>query len=353
MNALILGGTGAMGKHIVDLLSKERINTYVTSRQVHNNEDFIHYIIGNAHDEDFLSNVLKESWDVIIDFMSYTTKEFSLRVEKLLMSTTQYVFLSSSRVYSDNDEIINEDTPTLLDLCKDMEYISSDEYAISKARQENILNNSSKKNWTIIRPYITYSDIRLQMGVLEKEQWLYRALHGRTIVFSKDIAEKTTTLTHGYDVANGIKSIIGKQQAFGETFHITAQDRLTWKEIIEIYENVITQRIGNKPKIMYCDLPKFMQCHTNKYQILYDRLYNRRFDNSKISSFIDVSNFINTKQGLKNCLLSFIENPVYKELDWAMEANKDKITRENTPLKEIPSCKQKIKYFLYRYVWCI
>ena len=41
-----------------------------------------------------------------------------------------------------------------------------------------------------------------QLGVLEKELWLYRALNGRTIVFSKDIAEKSTTLTYGYDVAS-------------------------------------------------------------------------------------------------------------------------------------------------------
>jgi nucleoside-diphosphate-sugar epimerase len=350
MNALILGGTGAMGKHLVDLLSEERIDTYVTSRKEHKSDGYVHYIIGNAHEEEFLSCVLKKSWDVIIDFMLYTTEEFSARVEKLLISTSQYIFLSSARVYSDNDDIINEDTPTLLELCNDKEFIASDEYAISKSRQENILRHSGKRNWTVIRPYITYSEIRLQLGVLEKEQWLYRALHGRTIVFSKDIGEKTTTLTYGYDVANGIKNIIGKQQAFGETYHITAQDSLTWKEVFEIYESAITLIYGNKPKIVYCDLPKFMQCHTNKYQILYDRLYNRRFDNNKVSSFIDSSKFINTKQGLRNCLLSFLENPVFNEIDWIMEANKDRMTHEKTPLKAIPGWKHRIKYFLYRYV---
>lgn len=53
--------------------------------------------------------------------------------------------------------------------------LSIDEYAITKAHQENLLINSKNKNWTIIRPYITYSEQRLQLGTFEKEDWLYRA----------------------------------------------------------------------------------------------------------------------------------------------------------------------------------
>ena len=60
---------------------------------------------------------------------------------------------------------------------KDEEYLKTDEYALSKARQEDILHRSGKNNWTVIRPYITYSEIRLQLGVLEKELWLYRFVH--------------------------------------------------------------------------------------------------------------------------------------------------------------------------------
>ena len=53
--------------------------------------------------------------------------------------------------------------------------------------EENLLFNSEKNNFTIIRPTITYNTQRLQLGVLEKENWLYRALHGRAIVFSDDV----------------------------------------------------------------------------------------------------------------------------------------------------------------------
>ena len=90
----------------------------------------------------------------------------------------------------------------------DEEYLKTDEYALSKARQEKILEESGYLNWTIIRPYITYSKERLQLGIYEKEDWLYRVLNGKTIIFSKDIEKYKTTLTYGYDVANIIADLI-------------------------------------------------------------------------------------------------------------------------------------------------
>ena len=42
--------------------------------------------------------------------------------------------------------------------------------ALQKAREENLLLKSDSRNWTIIRPYITYYDERLQLGVFEKKR---------------------------------------------------------------------------------------------------------------------------------------------------------------------------------------
>ena len=174
---LILGGTGAMGTHLVSSLEDTDNEVYVTTRKQRANRSNITYVQGNAHDDAFIRPLQTEGMDVVVDFMVYNTEEFKKRASLMLDSCSQYVYLSSSRVYSDNDEVITESTPRLLDVCKDEEYLATDEYALTKARQENILRQSGKTNWTIIRPYITYSEIRLQLGVNEKETWLYRALH--------------------------------------------------------------------------------------------------------------------------------------------------------------------------------
>lgn len=346
----MLGGTGAMGNHLVDLLRDTDNDIVVTTRSNRISlQKNIRYINGNAKDDEFLTNMLQESWDVIIDFMVYTTTEFKNRVDRLLSSTKQYIFLSSARVYADSKEPIKETSLRLLDVSTDKEFLSSDEYSLAKARQEDILKNSGGKNWTIIRPYITYSSQRLQLGILEKEDWLYRALKGRTIVFSRDIYFKSTTMTFGLDVAKGIKAVIGNSDTLGETFHITSQQSFFWSEVLNIYLDVLEKHLGYRPKVVLENLNNFQNYHPATYQIKYDRLFNRKFDNAKIGKYIDVNDFTLTEEGLKVCLEEFIKYPSFKQINWRAEALKDRRTKEFAKLSEIQGVKQKAKYLLYRF----
>lgn len=279
--------------------------------------------------------------------MAYNTAEFAKRYPVLLDNTDQLVYLSSSRVYAESTRPITEESPRLLDVCEDKTYTSTDEYALAKARQENMLRNSGKRNWTIIRPYITFSQYRLQLSSLEKEYWLNRALDGKTIVFSKDLADKTTTFTYGEDVARGIAAIIGRNEAMGEAFHITANQSYKWSELLEVYLNAIKEKTGTRPKVLLTD--RWQDFYGGgSWQVKYDRLFNRAFDNSKINQFIDTTTFSDTKQALSHCVKSFIESPKFLYINWQSEAKKDRLTGEwSNPLK-IPGCKQKVKYMLIR-----
>lgn len=351
MKVLILGGTGAMGKDLVKIVSQYAQQVVVTSRSRGSKESNIEFRQGNAKELSFLNKLLTEHWDVIVDFMVYKTNEFEARYNQLLDATDHYIYLSSARVYADSVAPIKESSPRLLDVINDTNYLASDEYALSKARQENILFDSSKKNWTIIRPYITYSDERLQLGVLEKESWLYSALKERPIVFCKDIYTKHTTLTSGKDVAQGINSLLGKPDAQGEAFHITADTPTSWQEVSEIYLSVLDNHLSHQPKLLLQDLETFLKWRTNKHQVIYDRLYNRRFDNSKINQFINTSEFITPHTGLSDCLNTFItEKPdKFKAINWKEEAIKNKLEKTHIPPIEFSSSKQAIKYYIYRY----
>ena len=350
MRILVLGGTGAMGGYLCKYLSVADNQVFVTTRSKKESErNNINYIIGNAHNDDFLSQLLKDEWDCIVDFMVYNTKEFELRAEKLLSATKQYVFLSSARVYADSRNLITEKSPRLLDSCVDEEYLATDEYALTKARQENILFENSKKNWTIIRPYITYSDQRLQLGVLEKEEWLYLALYGNALIFSKDIASHITTLTYGSDVAKGIAAIIGKSNALGETFHITGNYcDISWNDIFLLYKETLKDH-GIFPQVYLTENCYRIDTSPAKYQVLYDRLYNRKFDNSKISKFLDVDSFVKPKEGLKKCLENFLINPKFNNIIMgAGISNAIHCYDLKIPLNRIPNKKQKLKYILLR-----
>ena len=352
MRVLILGGTGAMGMHLTKLLSDSGIDNVVTSRIYRVPEGRTCYIQGNARDVDFIRTILQEHWDVIVDFMIYSTSDFGNRVNRLLDATSQYVFLSSARVYAGTTALIAETSPRLLDASLDEEFLKTEEYSLIKARQEDILKLSGRSNWTVIRPYITYSESRLQLGTLEKEEWLYRALHGRTILFSDDINSKVTTMTYGLDVARGIASVLGNSHALGETFHITTENPSRWSDILAVYLSVLEKHLGKKPKVLFQNLDDFTRYRPGgKHQVIYDRLFDRQFDNSKISEYVDTANFVKTDVGLKRCLECFLESPKFKNIDWVAEALKDRQTKEHTPLREIKGISQKLKYLTARYCW--
>lgn len=349
MKILVLGGTGPMGTPLVQRLSQVN-EVYVTSRSKRESKGSVKYIQGNAKDKSFLLTVLSMyKWDAVVDFMIHTEETLKELAPLFLNNTRQYVFISSSRVYSATDGKITEETPRLLEASNDTEYLRTNEYALAKAREEDILLRSGKKNFTIIRPTITYNTYRLQLGVLEKENWLYRALQGRSIVFSEDINDKLTTMTLGDDVAEGIASIVGEQKALGEIFHITSPISLPWSEVLSTYLSVLKKRIGKEIPVVMTKKSTNLKFKWRIYQVIYCRYFNRTFDNSKIGQFCDVSAFTAPREGLAECLELFLDSPRFSDIPWDLEAVNDRAAGEYTPLKEISGIGNKITYICYRY----
>lgn len=349
MNVLVLGGTGAIGSSLTSIVGKSASRVVVTSRQPCESSGKIQYVQGDAKDPVFLSELLKCHWDVIIDFMIYSSGSFSTKLEQLLSRTDQYFYLSSARVYADSEEPINEASPRLLDVSTDATFLGTDAYPLAKARQEDLLGKSGKKNWTIIRPYITYGSERLQLGVLEKEAWLYRALQGKTVVFNEEMLKCLTTLTHGRDVARAIVSLIGEPKALGEAFHVTGENHLSWEAVLGVYRRAMNES-GMELNVKKVDLESFLYSHNGRYQILYDRLYDRVFDNSKISAFIDLDDFHPVEQGLYQSMLDFLREPHFRAIDWPHEAARDRLTQEFSNPRELGDLKNILRYLKYRFI---
>jgi len=216
---LILGGTGAMGVYLVPELLNMGHDVYVTSRSARiSQSENLHYIQGDAHNNIFLTKLLEEKYDAIIDFMVYTTDEFNRKCELFLSNTKHYIFLSTYRVFADSKEPITEKSPRLLDVSTDSEFLKTDEYALTKARQENIVRNSKFNNWTIVRPTITYSKTRFQLGTLEADVVVFRSLCDCPVILPEEMLSKQTTMTWGGDVARMIAFLVLKQNAFSEDF---------------------------------------------------------------------------------------------------------------------------------------
>lgn len=330
---LVLGGTGAMGVYLVPQLLEHGYGVDVTSRSDRASEnDNLHYIKGDAHDTSFLADILKSgSYDAIVDFMGYQTDEFRARHNLLVHSCQHYVFISSYRVFADSD-IITENSPRLLDVSNDTEYLATDDYALTKARQEDMLRSSNLKNWTIIRPAITYSQTRFQLATMEADTLLWRGLQNLPVVIPKAMMGKTTTLTWAGDVARIISKLVLNKDAYGEDYNVATHEHHTWREVANIYSEVLGL------KVVEVEVDEYIEAmgggHVS-YQVWYDRMFNRKLDCSKVLAITgeNADGFMKLEDGLRQELKKYVKSPVYsREINYARQAKFDKLTNTRVDL---------------------
>lgn len=350
MKVLILGGTGAMGVPLQKYLLEKKYDIHITSRSKREDIDRV-YHCGNGHDYSFLEKVLlKEKFDAVVDFLSYTTNEFAERADLILSNTDQYIFLSSARVYAPCEGMITEDCPRLLDVCEDKKYMKSDEYALAKARQEDILKSGKYSNWTIVRPSITYNSERMQYAIGEKEEWLYRYLNKEKIVFPQNLGKIYTTMSWGGDVARAISLLVGNEKSMGEAVHIAGAEPITWNDVNELYRNVLFDRFHKSPDMLMIDDWKTLGHKLGRfYQFKYARAINRSFDNSKLQSIVGDIRFVNPREGLTYCLNAFIDGGMkFKRIPCRPEAVYNQLTKDKPDLNQF-TAKNRIKYMICRY----
>ena len=181
-SVLVLGATGAMGVYLVPELARRGFAVdAVALDKVSPFGPDVQYTCGDAYgDAALIGERLKKGYDVIIDFLMYPDVPAFYEKQKAYRSAAgQYIFLSTYRVYADTDAVITESSPRLLDVTADKDYRAQDEYALYKAKAENILFTAAEKNWTIVRPAITYSKRRFQLVTLEARDFLPRVKAGK------------------------------------------------------------------------------------------------------------------------------------------------------------------------------
>lgn len=334
-----------MGAYLTPELLKMGYMVHVTSRSVRKNDGDITYITGDAKDQFFLGSLLNRKYDAIVDFMVYSTREFLERAPLFLNNTKHYIFLSSYRVFAENDQPLVESSSRLLETSTDAEYLNTDEYALAKARQEDILRASNARNWTIIRPSITYGNGRLQLGVLEANTVLFRAINNLAVVLPEEMLNKKTTMTWAGDVASMIARLVLNEKAYGDDFNVVTEESVTWRKIVEIYEQSAGLRL--KPVSLNVFLNKVFQ--EGRYQLLYDRMFNRVLDNKKVLKITGLkqNKLMKISDGLAFEITEFLKKPNFKNLAPTLNAKMDRLTADYSS-RLFKSLKHKVVYNSYR-----
>lgn len=277
---LLIAGGGTLGRYTAkELLSKDCEVDVICLEDYASDNPKLRYFKANA-DLNYLTEFLKDKYyDGIVNFIHYTSVDDYKPVHKLLCSKTdQLIFLSSYRVYADLQHPITETAPMLADVVKDdEEFLKTENYALPKSRCEKFLREESDtKNWTVVRPVISFSDKRFDLVTVSGREIIDAAKSGKTIL----LPEAAKDLTAGLDWAGNsgklIANLLFKKECFGEAYTVSSGQNLTWGEVADIY----TRLTG--VKFRWAETEEYVNTGHGGYILIYDRLYDRAVDNTKI-----------------------------------------------------------------------
>ena len=306
---LVLGATGAMGQYLTPMLAERGyLVDGVSLDAAISNHKNLKYIQANTKAEGVLDSLLANNYDCIVDFMIYDRDTFVDWAPKLLGATDHYVYLSSYRVYANEEVPIKETSPLLNDILPESEIKRGyNDYCLYKARGEKIVRAWEKKNWTIIRPAITYSYGRYQLTTLEAHEIVNRTRAGKTVLLPDAAMPIQATMSWAGDVAQMIAAIVCNEKALGETYTVSTAEHHSWQEIADYYKDLIGLKYEIIPAEEFIDVwagPKTPE-NTGRvhpeWQLYLDRCFTRIIDNSKILELADMkqSSLMPLYDGLK------------------------------------------------------
>ena len=282
-SALLIAGGGTLGTYV----AKELLDTGCTVDVICPEEktswhEHLHFIQSLATDELLRELFAKKHYDGIVNFIHYKDPEEYKRVHPLLMSGTDHlIFLSSYRVYADEQHPITESAPRLTEVVKDPVFLETEDYAVPKSKCEDFLRNDCRgQPWTIVRPVISFSDRRLDLLLYSKQAVIEYPQTGREMLLPETVRDYKAGLDWAGNSGKLIAHLLFQPAAMGETFTVYSGHGMTWGEVAEAY----TAHTG--VQIRWCSEEEYIKSvsHIEKkhWMWIYDRKFNRDIDCSKI-----------------------------------------------------------------------
>ncbi len=331
MKTLLIGGGGTLGSYTAkELLSLGHEVDVIALEELTSDNPNLRYIRARV-DDPFLQAFLAEHhYDVIVDFIHYPDPDaYKTRCPFLLSHAGRLVFLSSYRIYADEEHPIRETSPQLLDVFKcDAFLMENDRYGLSKSKDEKILYQTGYDNWTVVRPLISFSHFRLDLVTQGATTLLTRPKAGKKILLPKDAADLTAGLTWAGNTGKMIARLAVNENARGQAYTLGTGEENTWRDVADMY----ARQCG--AQFEWVDTETYLKYATlniphDRVILCYDRLFDRKVDCSKVQAVtgLTTSDFTPVEDGLAFELGLIAEHPSERLLktissDSAKEVNR-------------------------------
>ncbi len=302
---LLIAGGGTLGTYTAKELLAHGASVDIICLEDHvSDNERLRYIKEYVSMELLEELFAKTHYDGIVNFIHYKKiEDYKPYHELLIQNTDHLIFLSSYRVYADEQHPVTEEAPRLSDVPLEEEFRRVETYALPKIQGEDFLRSEhAGENWTIVRPVISFSKRRFDLFMYSGN------ILDRVKEYGRDGKLLLPTLARnlgaGIDWAGNsgklIANLLFKKETFGEAYTISSAQNLTWGEVADIYKDVFGIEVE------WVDEETFIKAYppaAGDYQwaYRYDRKFDRTVDNTKVlrATGLTKEDFISVAEGLR------------------------------------------------------
>jgi len=322
LKVLFIGGTGFISTSVSRLALARGIDLHLLNRGLRKLDVAgARSLIADIHQPDQVRAALGDlAFDAVVDWVAYTPEDIEYDLALFRGRTKQFIFISSASAYQKppGHHVIRESTPL---------HNPYWDYSRNKIACEERLTRAYRDEGfpvTIVRPSLTYGDANfpIALGGWGCYTLADRLKRGRPIIVHGD-GSSLWVVTHAEDFAKGFLGLVGNAQAFGEAFHITSDEVLTWNQIYE----TIADALGVKANIVHMASDFIARVSPPLTgPLLGDKAWSVVFDNSKIKEFVPGFHaVIPFREGIRRTLAWFDANKNRQRVDEAVNAELDHI----------------------------
>jgi nucleoside-diphosphate-sugar epimerase len=279
MRVLFIGGTGIISSACTGLAAERGIELFVLNRgrSWRPVPDEVTRLMGDIRNpESARAAIGTLAFDAVVDWVAFTPEHIEIDLELFMGRTAQYIFISSASAYQTPPARLPVTESTILDnpvWQYSRDKIACEERLVRAYREQRF-------PYTIVRPSHTYD----RTLVPPHGGWTVvdRMRRGEPVVVHGD-GSSVWTLTHHRDFATGLIGLLGREDAVGESFHITSDEWLTWDGI----HHILARAAGTTADIVHVP-SEVIASYDGEWgdSLLGDKTHSMIFDNSKIERFV-------------------------------------------------------------------
>ena len=280
---LVVGGTGAISRSCVAEALDQGMAVTVLNRgrssRVRPLPASVEVLTGDVTDPASVERALGgRRFDSVVNFLCYGAQDAAENVRLFADRTAHYVHISSASVYH---------RPLPKGPVGESTFAHNPDHAYMRDKVEaerGFLAAFAEQGFpvTIVRPAHTYDEAIAPLA----GGWtvIDRIERGAPVVVHGD-GTSLWTYTHAADLAVGLVGLLGRPSAFGEAFHITSDDTLSWNQIYR----AVGHAMGVEPVLLHLPTDWIMLAEPDWFWsglLDGDLSHSEVFDTTKIRSYV-------------------------------------------------------------------